>query len=96
MSKFNHSVGPWFYTGSCVWGVTRDSNGDPEQYQIADSGEWDARLIACAPEMLNVLIENCNRFKILYKEEWKNFIEISETIKLIEKATGINIDEVLK
>jgi hypothetical protein len=103
MSKFNHSKGPWFYTGSCVWGVTQDSDGDPEPYKIADSGEDDARLISCAPEMLDALIEAFNVLNDVYNCPNNPLFRITKIKKdltdianIVEKATGLTMYEVMR
>lgn len=53
-----------------------------------DFSEANARLISCAPEMLELLIESYKSYELqdYYQEK---------IVALIEKATGSNIEEVL-
>ena len=63
--------------------------------------EANARLIAVAPDMLNVLIEfcedNCNDcdFTCDDDSEFVTFCGLKSAKKIIEKATGMKIKEVL-
>jgi hypothetical protein len=59
---------------------------EPTQEQIAN-----ARLISCAPEMLEALII---QYEWLYSKAYYNTCESIKSV--IEKATGMKIEEVLK
>jgi hypothetical protein len=105
MSKLQHTPGPWVFTGSMhkkaylvnggdkyicsVWDHLReDDNGHP--IDMDKEMQSNARLIAAAPEMLEALIE---QYKWLYS---KAYYQTAELLKLlIEKATGMSIEEVL-
>jgi hypothetical protein len=87
--KLKHTPGPWFYD---------ENYSKYEIYSLEHiicdlNGVDDAKIISAAPEMLEALIE-------LYKELKENENNKKFTchaIKiLIEKATGMKIDEVLK
>ena len=99
MSKLQHTQGDWRIR------KTVDESGDypfptydilavhewgPECVACAFQHPYNARLIATAPEMLEVLIE---QYKWLYS---KAYYQTAELLKLlIEKATGTSIEEVL-
>jgi hypothetical protein len=96
MSKLQHTPGSWKYTVSKIH----------HRHQISDSKcggqiclmwnrgkditEANARLIAAAPEMLEALI-----FEAKISQNDICGIPI-RLIKIIEKATGMSIEEILK
>lgn len=100
MSKLKHTPGPWITDGSYIEDY---DNNCPLRRRIAiiddgagiDNPKANARLIAAAPEMLEVLIS-------VYEaaEYWSDYdvpITLKDDIKsVIEKATGLKIEEVLE
>ena len=43
-----HTLEPWFYTGSDIWNLVPDNNGEATQNLIANASENDARrIVAC-------------------------------------------------
>jgi hypothetical protein len=99
MSKLQHTPGPWKYTVSKIH----------HRHQISDSKcggqiclmwnrgkditEANARLIAAAPDMLEALIWFVRRVRngeVHSKRTYARYVEI------IEKATGMSIEEILK
>jgi hypothetical protein len=102
MKKLRHTPGPWKITrrsddyidpieqvGEIKPGFT---HADDAWLEIT---EPDARLIAAAPEMLEALISAYSEIKE-YTELAKMYGEPEYTKEIIEKATGLPIDEVLK
>ena len=83
MSNLKHTPGvQWFISPNSSCSIV-DENG----VLVADlAAETDARLIAAAPEMLKVLID-------VYDDMGELDGRISA---VIEKATGMTIEEVLK
>ena len=99
MSKLKHTPGPWKVREIGTQNYYEIGNG---RHRTADVGkESDARLIAAAPEMLECLIK---KFKLrrskfyddprLSGGDWRSYLK--DDIELIEKATGLPIDEVLQ
>ena len=105
MSKFKFSKGPWINNGDEIIdssGRTRDG-ADICYFNCESSDEnWEAnaRLIACAPEMLDALMkyktEICSRCSLQKCERNNECHYVYSIIELIEKATGLTIDEALK
>lgn len=96
-SKLKHTPGPWNEEGIYVilrYADKHDMDID-ESDKVMPFSTSDARLIAAAPEMLEALIEQCKNFKQVYPLTWYQFNEIQSTIKAIERATGLSIEEVL-
>lgn len=112
MSKFKHTSGPWkvddseFPAIGCVVDINdeqicqvserREFAGNPmAQTEIRNN---NAVLIASAPEMLDALIESTIYVKV--QRDFMNYIRDIEkyenNIRIIEKATGMTIDDVLK
>ena len=96
--KLKHTPGPWRAKRFSViksngYKITqnRPAGAAPEAWEEIDKTyEANARLIAAAPEMLEALIE---QYKWLYS---KAYYQTAELLKeLIEKATGMSIEEVL-
>lgn len=100
MSKLQHTPGPWEVQEKCAYGydirsdydngwkwiaVAEGEHNGPENGWPDDiQSEANARLIAAAPEMLEALIT-------YYLESEYEFIA-----DIIERATGLKIEEVLK
>ena len=105
MNKLKHTPGPWkeLFNGN-YWDIKclGDDDGDINTYNpniaycmdnknyehTAHHSEFNARLIAAAPDMLEALIKiynngNINGFEYVIIEE------------VIERATGLKIEEVL-
>jgi hypothetical protein len=76
------------------------NDGSDSRSVCGDEHEANARLIAAAPEMLDHIIEDAT--DELSNDYWVNkpFVEWkmarSRLVKIIESATGLPIDEVLK
>ena len=78
-----HTIEPWFYTGSDIWNLVPDNNGEATQDLIANASENDARRIvacvnACAgietetiesvdSEKINSLIEDSDLWRLRYE-----------------------------
>lgn len=105
MSKLKHTPGPWVI-GS--WGIhtphlikafdilIEDANEDAgiahvQRRYTKEQTEANARLVAAAPEMLESLIEV---YKAIYTGE--TYIDDDRMQNIIEKATGMSIEEILK
>lgn len=98
--KLKHTPGPWKYEKGdedsgyegrhfVSWGETQC-----DETTICEThyGEWDARLIAHAPDMLEALIKTYKHNIACGRES-----EIIDLMKsIIESATGLSIEEVLK
>jgi hypothetical protein len=107
MSKFKFTPGPWesFNDDSdhqpvCFVG---ESNIDNKGYEVGQrhtqmhegDSKYDAKLISCAPEMLEALIQIIIFLKnIGLKNEKINDICLKDYIELIEKATGMKWEEI--
>lgn len=88
----NRTPGPWFLgemvsdRGPCVVG-----DGDSVVCEFTGAGpsvEADARLIAAAPEMLEMLIEARKEFDGLPRSLGYDFTHLPKLDALIAKATG--------
>jgi hypothetical protein len=96
MSKLQHTPGPWKYTISKNSGRHQISDAKCGGQVCAiwsrgkDITEANARLITAAPEMLEALIEFLKFNGAQNTEEYQ-----LKVLKLIEKATGMSIEEVL-
>ena len=105
MNKLNHTPAPWQYLSNDKEREFKYFvyNAAYSKWAIAENmKKSDARLISCAPEMLDYLIEqskesiemwkdNCSGF---YFNEWKT--ANIKKVNLIEKATGLKIEEIIK
>jgi len=105
MNNLNHTPAPWQYLSN-----DREReykffvyNAAYSRWAIAENmRETDARLIAAAPEMLEALIKQYISFCAPCKkcnpqhENCYSCESQEELQKLIEKATGLTIEEVLK
>jgi hypothetical protein len=97
MSKLKHTQGPWGYERGdedCGYGgkhfVVHDGTECAETTICETNyGEFDARLIAAAPEMLDALVEVV---KLSTRDGWLWKLLVPS----IERATGLSIEEVLK
>ena len=105
MSKLKHTPGTWKYERTLINTISIFIDGSYAEPicevfnyhgKINEIDKANARLISAAPEMLELLIK-------LLSNPTKNQSEIDELIydahcrgrELIEKATGLKIDEVL-
>ena len=96
MSKLKYTPGPWTTDGVYIEDY---DNNCPLRRRIAiiddgagiDSPDANARLIAAAPEMLEMLILFYD-FQKLYDFDDEIIIMLKT---IIEKATGLSIEEVL-
>ena len=101
-----HTPGPWEYevtneTPNRLDIIIQASIGGKDigwNYVIPDGeGEANARLIAAAPEMLEMIVEIYRGFKAAIDTTGYTPPKVNQIIvDLIEKATGMTIDEVLK
>jgi hypothetical protein len=100
MSKLKHTPGLWVMYHNITYNYYEIDNG--VKLKIADvHRESDARLIAAAPEMLQLIIDEKKCSNTPCKE--CKYVTNSHDCKLnsmiddiIEKATGMKIKEVLK
>jgi hypothetical protein len=99
MNKLQHTPGPWKAKRFSViksngYKITqnRPVAAAPEAWvEIDRTYEANARLIAAAPEMLNELIKIYTTMYMTQREcYWMPIKDV------IEKATGMSIDEILK
>lgn len=98
MSKLKHTPGPWesgikYIPYEYDFCYVRIPNGTTISISPALENEANARLIAAAPEMLDALIYFVKRVRegsIRSQKTYHMYIDI------IEKATGMTIEEVLK
>ena len=103
MSDTKHTPGPWIRDGKFVYALMPNPKkrwpGEVNRFWLIvqkqagydipeEEVEANARLIAAAPEMLEALI-------IIYKVWHEDSILISSVKSVIEKATGLKIEEVL-
>ena len=99
MNNLKHTPGPWMVIecdDDAEWlrlpyFYVQNENLDIAEIHDCDDmslaeAEANARLIAAAPEMLESLINCC------MDENWS----AEDVYKIIEKATGLSIEEVLK
>ena len=91
--KLKHTPGPWNEKG--IYVILRYADKHDMDIEISDETmPWsreDAKLIAAAPEMLEALMET---YKVLKN---KHLYATSEILRnIIEKATGLKIEEVIK
>jgi hypothetical protein len=88
--NLKHTSGPWKV---CPCGCKTQVIGELDKYICDTQNEANARLIASAPEMLEILVD-------LYKLDFMNNPEKRATAlfvkTLIEKATGLKIEDILK
>lgn len=107
MTNLKHTPGPWFFNNDFTIS-NRDVTGDRpfgndiclvfvDNYKNENAikqSEVDGLLIAAAPEMLEAIISYLKRIE--YAEEIDSMRSYKEFIDVVEKATGMKIDEVLK
>lgn len=107
MTELKHTKGPWkILTRKNEYSVEIGiDDNDPlckvfgaDFTKLIDSNNANALLISCAPEMLGMLIET-----YIQNDHWGNgnyhkwSQETNDKVKdIIEKATGLKIEEVLK
>ena len=116
MSKFKHTPGPWDYSGFCKIdncfhvgtigkkGTTGINFTDETSCKdlVADICTLpDAKLISCAPEMLECLIEIVKEsidvdFGNLENMRKQSPLFDCSVIPIIEKVTGMKIEEILE
>lgn len=100
-----HTKGPWIMSGISGRMIqSKDKEGT--QYFIADVDIIDnARLISCAPEMLDCLIDGMKhniehgclkKCSYTFRSPFCDKCNKMKSILVIEKATGLKIEEVLK
>jgi hypothetical protein len=92
-SKLQHTSGPWKYTISKIHHRHQISNSQGGQICLMwnrgkDITEANAHLIAAAPEMLEALIAGARAAR-------NHNVDVSAIDNIIEKATGLSIEEVL-
>ena len=94
MTNLKHTPGPWSES-AIFWLLRYADKSDGTWYEEIRSdnknlpcGRDDALLIAAAPEMLEALI-------MIYKVWHEDSILISSVKAIIEKATGLKIEEIL-
>ena len=106
MSNLKHTPGPW--NEKAIYSLLRfgdkhDGNWSDDLYGIDEFmpySEQDANLIAVAPEMLDALIALVKfhrKYETCYIYTGRDHIKcVKQAISIIEKATGLPIEEVLK
>lgn len=85
-----HTPGPWKIVGSEIWGphVRLASGRGAYDEKDREKNKANARLIAAAPEMLNVLVKTYKHQIACGRES-----SITEMLRLaIESATGMSIE----
>ena len=99
MSKLKHTPGPWKYTISKIHGrhqISFAKNGS-QICLMWNRGKEETRanalLCVAAPEMLEAIINYMRRIE--HTEEIDSMRSYHEFKKVIEKATGLTIEEVL-
>ena len=92
-----HTKGPWNFNENSFDKTITAKNDIYHGVIVFDEGcfeteegEANARLISCAPEMLEALIE------CYMREANKESYMSKVLVIIIERATGLNIEEVLK
>jgi hypothetical protein len=103
MNESKHTPGPWHYrfriehdaTGHTVreyYAVTSDHANSivAELEALPDSKEWDARLIAAAPDLLAALMVLVDHAREAYPhfEDTRGQRDIGEALAAISKARG--------
>jgi hypothetical protein len=96
MKELKHTKGPWICTGNGV--LQNKANGKgvcsvrlPSDLEEVDETDANAKLIANAPDMVEILIE----IDAIYRTDKNSKIPIVSIRKLIEKATGKPIEEII-
>ncbi len=98
--SLKHTPGPWEIDDLNIYSKLKRWICDlPWLPNLNDeAGKANARLIAAAPEMLQIIIEllkDCiNQYPPIRKKTWQQYYK--DEISVIEKATGKKIDEVIK
>ena len=96
MIELKHTPKPWDENGLYVilrYADKHDMDFEKSEENMPYSRE-DAKLIAAAPEMLEALIK---WHKIIFDKKYTDDSMLeSQSRALIEKATGLKIEEVLK
>ncbi len=100
--KLKHTPGPWEvneYINNTMTKVSFEMDG--KNFELCrithlskECNIADARLIAAAPEMLELLINNVKSGKEVLPEYFA--LDFKDEIKIIEKATGQKIEDILK
>jgi len=110
--KFKHTPGPWHIEGPYSrdkkgWGdniaVVADNNDCIVYYRSFADWKANARLIAAAPEMLEMLIKRYRLVLSIYNQFYGmiGYIDLDtntiqcEIDNLIEKATGKKLEDIL-
>lgn len=83
--EFKGTKGKWEVQGHplCYWEVVSET--DLICVTAGEEAEYNAQLISCAPEMLEMLIKVINEHKT-DRQSWSTILEIEQ---LIKKATEI-------
>ena len=107
--KLTYTPGPWEYFKTEMAETKLDICIKAKSiiawcYSGKETSEYDARLVACAPDFIDHEIREYKKMLIWvaemeslssqYADEMFDFL--NEKMKLIESATGMSIDEVLK
>jgi hypothetical protein len=114
-NKLKHTPGPWTYffkhkykewhVGLPRHGYHLDLFPDGFPGSVSEEVEANARLVSCAPEMLDALIDVCKRFPMVDIVEFKisssefresKYLSKNKFYAIIEKATGLKIEDILK
>ena len=95
--KLKYTKGKWIQDYNLIVDEHNNIICDLQRFDASDESNANARLIYTAPEMLEYLIDFVKpSFESYSEKELKIWINANiNLVKIIEKATGLKIEEVL-